>query len=425
MLRLLLVLFYLAQFVQGTSTNTTSPSCPPPDGTTRSVWGILGSCALTLLICVWHSIHFDIIEGEWTEVWLIKGLLVLGSFAAPEVIVAAAAADWKRARERVIEFRDEGYEWSMKHSFFAEMGGFVYRDDKGLSRTIKSREFLKLCKANEIGNPIITAKDIKGRSKSDGLGKMILALQLFWFMLQVVVRGSTGLAVTLIELDTVCMAVLSLLVILFWWDKPLRPDCPYILYYSPPGVELYPRAQSVLSNAWKSDPGCLSTLMSYFIRMWKTRSATGDEETAALVDKNDKPPDSKSRSLADRIDEDDVTYVSLFFTWTMLGGLHLIAWNFDFPTETEKILWRVASLALAGSPLAVLGVVGLGRVVENHLNGWVEKWVETVLVAFITSVYILSAASRLLLVALMLASLRALPCSAHQTVSWTAYIPHL
>ncbi|KAF8433196.1 hypothetical protein L210DRAFT_3355512, partial [Boletus edulis BED1] len=59
-------------------------------------------------------------------------------------------------------------------------------------------------------------------SKSDALGKAILTLQLFWFMLQVVVCSSTCLAVTLIELDTVCMAVLSLLVLFLWWDKPLR-----------------------------------------------------------------------------------------------------------------------------------------------------------------------------------------------------------
>ncbi|KAG6374701.1 hypothetical protein JVT61DRAFT_4070 [Boletus reticuloceps] len=417
MLRLLLVLFYLAQLVQGTSTNTTSPSCPPPDGTTRSVWSILGSCALTLLICVWHSIHFDIIEGEWTKVWSMKSLGILGSFVAPEVIVAWAAADWKGARERVIEFRDEGYEWSMKHSFFAEMGGFVYRDDKGHSRTIDSREFLKLCKANEIANPIITAKHIKGRSKSDALGKMILSLQLFWFMLQVVVRGSTGLAVTLIELDTVCMAVLSLLVLLLWWDKPLRPDCPYILYYSPPGVELYPRAQSVLSNAWKSAPSCPSTLMSCFTRIWKTRSTTGDEETAALVDKNDKPSTSKSRSLVDGMDHEGVGIVLLHFTWMILGGLHLIAWDFHFPTETEKILWRVASLVLTGSPVFFFcaGIaVSLKDGCAKHTG-----------IAIISLVIILGVVSRLLLVALMLASLRALPCSAYQTVSWTAHIPHL
>ncbi|KAF8127434.1 hypothetical protein EV363DRAFT_1266966 [Boletus edulis] len=409
MLHLLLILFHLAQLVQGTSTNTTDSSCPPLDGTTRNVGSILGSCALTLLICVWHAIHFTIHQDEWTTTWWFKGLCVLGSFVAPEAIVAWAARDWK----------NEEYEWSMTHSFFADMGGFLYRDDKGVSRTIDSREFLRLCKANEIANPVITAKDIKGRSKSDALGKAILTLQLFWFMLQVVVRGSTGFAVTLVELDTVCMAVLSLLVLLLWWEKPLRPDCPHIFYYSPPGVELYPRTQSALSTAWKSDPSwSLSTLMSCFTRTKKTKTqpTTGDEETSLVV-RNDKPQHSKSRELVDELDEEEVIAVALLSTWTILGGLHLIAWNFDFPTETEKMLWRIASLVLAGGPLAFVGTA----IISSDWKGWAED-ARDVIWVFLC---ILGVVSRMLLVALMLSSLRSLPCSAYQTVSWTAYVPHL
>ena len=134
----------------------------------------------------------------------------------------------------------------MAHSFFAQMGGFVYHDEEGNSRTIYSEEFLKLCQVNKIANPVITVKQIKAMSKSDALGKAFLVLQLFWFTLQVIVRGSHGLAVTLVELDTVAMAALTFLVLWFWWEKPLRPECPHIFYYSPPGVDLYPRTDSVL-----------------------------------------------------------------------------------------------------------------------------------------------------------------------------------
>ena len=116
----------------------------------------------------------------------------------------------------------------MAHSFFAETGGFAYRDKEGNSRSIRSEEFLRLCQANEIANPVITVKEIKALSKSDTLGKAFLALQLYWFTLQVIVRGSHGLAVTLVELDTVSMAALMCLVLCFWWEKPLRPGCPHI-----------------------------------------------------------------------------------------------------------------------------------------------------------------------------------------------------
>ena len=133
----------------------------------------------------------------------------------------------------------------MTHSFFAEMNGFVYRDDRGGLRAIHSLEFLELFEANKIAIPVITAKEIKDRSKSDAIGKAILATQLFWFALQVVVRGSSGLAVTLVELDTVCMTALSLFVLFFWWKKPLRPSCPHI-FYSPQEVKVEPQVDSAL-----------------------------------------------------------------------------------------------------------------------------------------------------------------------------------
>ena len=129
----------------------------------------------------------------------------------------------------------------MMHSFFAEMGRFVqYHDNQGHLRTIKSLEFLQLCKANKITNPVITVKDIKDKSKSDNLGKAILAVQLFWFTLQAVVHRSKGLAVTLVELDTASLAVLSLFILFLWWGKPLRPECPHI-FYSPQEIKVDPQ----------------------------------------------------------------------------------------------------------------------------------------------------------------------------------------
>jgi len=110
------------------------------------------------------------------------------------------------------------------------MGGFVYCDDTGSLRTINSLEFLERCEANNIANPLITEEEIKDKSKADTLGKAILAFQLLWFTLQVAVRFFSGLTITLVELDTVCMAILTLLLLFFWRNKPLRPECPHIFY---------------------------------------------------------------------------------------------------------------------------------------------------------------------------------------------------
>ena len=262
---LLFYLVHLTQIVYGIDTNSTTSSFPQPsgDGTPRSIWSILGSCAVTLLICVWHAIHFDIVYKDD----LFYGgpvRLVLWAIFGPEVVVSAAVEQGWKARRMVTAFRgmlsstlnprhqtnlgtlsEKGYQWSMTHSFFAEMGGFVYRDDKGNSRTINSLEFLELCEANKIANPIITVQEIQDKSKSDALAKAILTVQLLWFTIQVVARGSRGLAVTLLELDTVSMAALALLTLWFWWDKPHRPKCPHI-FYSPQDVRADPQTQSAL-----------------------------------------------------------------------------------------------------------------------------------------------------------------------------------
>ena len=124
----------------------------------------------------------------------------------------------------------------MMHSFFAQMGGFYYCNEDGSAVAIDSVEFLRRCEKGEIANPVITEDEIRDKSKSDALGKVILALQLIWFALQVAVRHFKGLAVTLVELDTVCMSVLTLIFLFFWRKKPHRTQCVHI-FYAPKDIE--------------------------------------------------------------------------------------------------------------------------------------------------------------------------------------------
>ncbi|KAN0094421.1 hypothetical protein V8E55_002708 [Tylopilus felleus] len=369
MIYLFVVFLHLSQVVRGTSLNTTSTTCPQLDGVSyRSVWSILGTCALTLLICVWRSIHVNVpsLGEEWYRAWGRKGLFVVVSFFVPESVVADATQEWWKADK-------EGCEWSMTHSFFAEMGGFVYHQPDGNERRVDSVEFLELCKKNQIANPTITVEDIRDRSKSDALGKAILAIQLLWFTLQVVVRVPQRLTITLVELDTVCMAVLTLLLLLIWKDKPLRPERPHF-FYSPQEVN--------------ASPGMDLATFEQFLEV----------EVAGF-------------SI--------LSLLSFCVTGVIFGGLHLAAWNFAFATDVEKKVWRVASLILAGAPLVMIILcltLTPGRRQESTRGSgrtWVYLGIALILL------------SRLILLGLMFASLRSVPCSAHQSVTWTLYIPHL
>ena len=119
--------------------------------------------------------------------------------------------------------------WTTTHSYFVLMGGFALQDDEG-TREIDFRDFLSLVDAGDIVNPVVTKDEIKDKSTSDALTKAILIVQLSWFVTQVAARLINHLAVTLVELDTVCMALLTFPLIFFWWGKPRCPRYPVIFY---------------------------------------------------------------------------------------------------------------------------------------------------------------------------------------------------
>ncbi|KAG9316866.1 hypothetical protein JVU11DRAFT_2942 [Chiua virens] len=235
--------------------------------------------------------------------------------------------------------------WTTTHSHFVLNGGFVLRDSEGL-REIKVEEFLRLLDAKEIVNPMVKEADIKDKSSSDDLAKAILVAQLSWFMIQVIVRLVNHLVVTLIELDTVCMALLTLILIFIGG---------------------------------------------------KNHFALGEIPTITTERKSYNFLYSTSESDDDSCD----SLCLLLITWVMLGALHLLAWNYGFQTTSEMILWRVASLVLTASPIFLL--------VSLSINEKAGKFCGII-------VALLGVISRLLLVALMLASLRSLPPSAYQII---------
>ncbi|KIJ08299.1 hypothetical protein PAXINDRAFT_89053 [Paxillus involutus ATCC 200175] len=380
MIPLLLVFSLLVQLAEAASTNTTS-ECPAPDATAcsyRSVWSILASCGLTVLICTWHAIHPNIVcqETRYT-VALYRGGLVLSALLVPELTIARACEEWAR--------NASDYHWTRTHGFFALMGGFVLQD--GTQRTkLKRRHDLQWLRNGTIMNLDITKEEIKDRSKSDGLGKAILVIQLFWFILQIVARATNHLAITLLEIDTLAMAALSFLLFFFWWSKPMAPGRPHTFYLMPTLVSQDARETRRFDHTF---PIRRQSLPSW----WEIGGG----------------------SLTDcDISQEYATWAFLIF-WIIFGALHLIAWNFQFPSQAEKIIWRVASLTLVVAPCIILpGCKIIGT----------EYFIDPSGVVFWSMLFI-GIVARFALLVVMLASLRDLPASAYETVSWTSYVPHL
>ena len=114
------------------------------------------------------------------------------------------------------------------------------------------------------------------------------------------------------------------------------------------------------------------------------------------------------------------------------GSIHCAAWNFGFPSHVEQIMWRAASLSLVGVCLSIFLAEPAGKfiwpVLKRRLKRYRLIWLQNVYpffkdIAFIPTV--IYPIARLTLLILALLSLRHLPKSALQTVTWTEFIPHI
>lgn len=209
----------------------------------------------------------------WRKRLKLAGLTLL-MLVAPEVLVALAARDWLWARASVREMRELGFrdqQWSMTHAFFANMGGFVINAEvegrkevvggkngvsdgfkektESLRHTVAQRGGLEqrsLCatqlamlirKPYELRLPQLTIEDLRDRSKSNTLAKLLACMQAGWLVVQCFARAHQHLAISQLELATAGFVGCTVMTHLFWWNKPRNVestvpiDCPDELHY--------------------------------------------------------------------------------------------------------------------------------------------------------------------------------------------------
>src|SRR5277367_2845339 len=118
----------------------------------------------------------------------------------------------------------------MTHSFFAIMGGFVV--DHSLHSTeratLTGKAILHTART-ENTLPDIPRSSIQDRSKSDGLGKVLVCIQAGYTILQILGRLKSHLVVTLLEINTLGHVLCALLLYAFWFNKPLDVKDPIVL----------------------------------------------------------------------------------------------------------------------------------------------------------------------------------------------------
>ena len=117
------------------------------------------------------------------------------------------------------------------------------------------------------------------------------------------------------------------------------------------------------------------------------------------------------------------------------GGIHLSAWNFEFPSRVESIIWRTACFIIIGSSFALLAVPSWQKLDMYSMDSyqsfrsryWVSKeaLTRTAGYGFAGLLLLCYGASRLYLVVESFVSLRQVPVGVYAAVPWVENIPHV
>ena len=221
--------------------------------------------------------------------------------------------------------------WTLTHSYFANMGGLErYKDEKILPLT--SHALVNCCVGSD-HDPLPTLtlqkQDIEDKSKADWFLKSIAVAQISWLILSVIVRAAKKLPISQLEICTTAFAVLAIFTYLANWSKPkdvgtpmrfrLLKDTYQCEAQKYNGVPFFSRR--LLAPSENFDPRTRSRIANDFVRL-----------------EGHMPPMAINMAVATII----------------FGGLHCLAWNFEFPTKAELGIWMCASVASATLPTFTL-----------------------------------------------------------------------
>ncbi|KAI1820387.1 hypothetical protein F4861DRAFT_69781 [Xylaria intraflava] len=238
--------------------------------------------------------------------------------------------------------------WNLTHCYFANMGGFYVRHPTGSGSEksdhclLTTHHFIKFWQDIEV--PKLSEDDLKDKSKTDYFAKTLAVLQIAQLLLSLISRKVRGLASSQLEALTLAFAVCGVLTYCYSWHKPQGVKRP---------IQVFLRRSDGSNRQLDS-----AIQQRTFDSLWQvlTDSEPKRNNQAPKRIPNDNIPITKTYEIPFTLD---------VFTGTLviIGGIHAIAWNFEFPTHIEKLLWRVATLVSIIIPLAALTAIHLSQII--------------------------------------------------------------
>ena len=437
-----------------------------PDG--RGTLDILQSCLLTIFLSSWSVLFLNIPAEKKTRLGFFanKARWMLFTVVFPEVLTGTAAEQWRSARQSVEDFsrlerqwetalqspqsfenltrlkdnlsRIKNSPWTMRHAFFADMGGLLLDCPDFIPFPINAHQLVYLVENDFLKYPDVKEKAIWDKNKADGFARALTLVQIAWFFIQCVGRSIQHLALSTLELSTLAFIFCTMNTFFVWRHKPLDVEIPIILPCTSKLGDVLIKAGGQSRNHYRETPldfvkppSCgISLLEPFYIGVRAVFAwGKGHDSLPIKTFGNSSTIPPRGLKIADMI------YIHVFAVTYM--GIHLFGWNFVFPTRVEQVFWRMSSLTLLSTLVLYLIFIAIGTIMagclarvlfNNHEATTISeaarllpRWLAMLLYLPMISVYALA---RGYIIVEGFISLRALPHSAFGSVTWSNFIPH-
>ncbi|KAK4102299.1 hypothetical protein N658DRAFT_506487 [Parathielavia hyrcaniae] len=329
-----------------------------PSDNTRGSIDILWSCCITIVLCCWVSTYPNVPSrnDKWYHHLVDKLNLACLGLAGPDYLLAIAlgqlSSAWKSVRLfQRISHLSGGKEWTLVHGFFADMGGFLLASPDHDPFPVNSEQLHYLVTHGHVDYPDMSKAEIKALSKTDGLSKLIVLWQVLWFTVSELQRVREGLPMTTFELTALTFSVTMLVASICWYAKPTIAT-PTTLHTKDERTieDIRTAARNSthpdLPSAWYRTPldfispnrrFRLDVHFSHYVQIsyWLRLPLLSREIKARPWDRF---PSIAFLAI-------DPLLLTLGFVVVLGFSLSpLAAWNFHFPTEGERMAWRVCSV---------------------------------------------------------------------------------
>jgi hypothetical protein len=445
---------------------------PSPSG--RGTIDIIWSCLVTIFLCSWSVLclqvpseqdsRFDIL---WRRSWL-TALCALG----PEFTFQLALGQWSSARQSVKDFnRSKFPEWTMKHAFYADSGGFFLKTPDFKPIPVDAKQLLYLIDHEYVGYPTLSEHDIDAKNKVDVLLRAISIGQTTWFIIIMAARSAQGLFITGMELTTAAFILCSFGTSYCWWNKGADVAVPIILSTETTMVDILKDAGDAAAAPYHRTPLDFISREEWHWSLYWTHWINILRHMHIVFAPKALPHDRLENTIWHPVkirgSLEAFILMSLAYSAIFVTG-----WNKYFPTTSERTLWRISSLSMMTTIALYCLITGFAYVFWPAFKRCFQKkatlnpdsaapvtqlprWsrysskprskltsiaaslrnnsilqdpsLDVPLKATlpIYAVGFLYCSSRTLILVLDIIQLRSLPTSAFDTLNWVAFFPHL